>query len=57
VVVTKFKLPDACQWCGATPAREITVQKNGVKTKRYAVGVMACAACERRLLPDDKTSD
>lgn len=55
--LSKYKLSDVCDWCGGTPAHEITVQMNGVKTKRYAVGAMACAACERRLLADDKSSD
>lgn len=52
---SKYKLSDACDWCGKSPAKEITVQINGTKTKRYAVGAMACPKCERRLIADDDT--
>lgn len=52
---SKYKLNDRCDWCGKSPAKEFTVQVNGVKTKRYAVGAMACAECERRLTSSDES--
>lgn len=49
----KYKLNETCDWCGAKDAREITIQTNGVKTKRYAITATACSKCERRLITDD----
>ena len=49
----KYTLADKCDWCSSTDGlREITIQTNGVKTKRYAITATACAACEQRLTPD-----
>lgn len=50
----KYTLTDGCSWCGNRPAQEYVIEKRGVKAKRYAVTVMACAECARRMqLGDD----
>lgn len=51
--VGKYALNASCDWCGKSPAREIVIQTNGVKTKRYTVTASACAECERRLTATD----
>lgn len=48
----KYPNGDRCDWCGAQPAKEIIVQTNGVKTKRYSVTAMACDECARRVIDD-----
>lgn len=47
--IGKYVNGSQCDWCQSSPAKEVTLQKNGTKTKRYAITAMACADCARRL--------
>lgn len=54
----KYTLADRCEWCGtADGLREIKIQTNGVKTKRYSITATACAKCEHRLTVADTSDD
>jgi hypothetical protein len=50
--VGKYKVSDRCDWCGRQPAKEIKIQANGTKLKRYWITASACSSCARRVTDD-----